>query len=170
MRINILAVLSVILLVPVQGMALEPVSEAHAMIYYQIPFSASKSEQKKHSFGFRMDHTSYKPGNMISYQQMMKKTAAFDFKMGHEGVQGMYVSGVDYLQLYRLRRAAEDEGGDEMADAGDEPTQEEAKKPNPVTKVVGDIGGTIDEVMEIIPLGFLIGGAVGVVLITGAGG
>ena len=170
MRINILAVLSIILLIPVQGMALEPVSEAHAMIYYQIPFSVNKSEQKKHSFGFRMDHTSYKPGNMISYQQMMKKTAAFDFRMGHEGVQGMYVSGVDYLQLYRLQRAAEDEDGDEMAEAGDEPAAEEAKKPNPVTKVAGDIGETIDEIMEIIPLGFLIGGAVGVVLITGAGG
>lgn len=176
MRITILAILSMILLIPVQGMALETVSEAHAMIYYQVPFSANKSEQKKHSFGFRMDHTSYKPGNMISYQQMMKKTAAFDFKMGHEGVQGLYVSGVDYLQLYRLQRAAEDgqseaDGGDEMADAGDEPGQEaEAKKPNPVTKVAGDIGGTIDEIMEIIPLGFLIGGAVGVVLITGAGG
>jgi hypothetical protein len=164
MRINLLAVLSMILLTPVQGMALEPVSEAHAMLYYQVPFSASKAEQKKHSFGFRMDHTSYKHGDMISYQKMMNKTAAFDFKMGHEGVQGMYVSGVDYLQLYRLRRAAEDEGGDEVVEeAADEKT-------NPVKEIAGNMGETIDEIMDIIPLGFLIGGAVGVVLLTGAGG
>jgi hypothetical protein len=32
------------------------------------------------------------------------------------------------------------------------------------------MGETIDEIMDIIPLGFLIGGAVGVVLLTGAGG
>jgi hypothetical protein len=168
MRINLFSVLCLILLVPVKSMALEPVNEAHAMFYYQVPFSASKSEQKKHSFGFRMDHTSYKHGEMIRYQQLMNKTAAFDFKMGREGVQGVYVSGVDYLQLYRLARAAEGENGEEDAEASAE--SDENGKPNPVTKVAGDIGETIDEIMDIIPLGFIIGGAVGVVLITGAGG
>jgi hypothetical protein len=164
MRINLLPILCIVLLLPVKSIALEPVNEAHAMIYYQVPFSANKSEQKKHSFGFRMDHTSYNPGEMIQYSKMVKKTAAFDFKMGHEGVQGMYVSGVDYLQLYRLRKAAEDEGGEEVVDADSE------SKSNPVTEVAGNIGETIDEIMDIVPLGFLIGGAIGVVLMTGAGG
>ena len=164
MRINLLPILCIVLLLPVKSIALEPVNEAHAMIYYQVPFSVNKSEQKKHSFGFRMDHTSYNPGEMIQYSKMMKKTAAFDFKMGHEGVQGMYVSGVDYLQLYRLRKAAEDDSDEVAVDTDTE------NKSNPVTEVAGNIGETIDEIMDIIPLGFLIGGAVGVVLLTGAGG
>lgn len=154
-------------------MALEPVNEVHAMFYYQVPFSASKVVQKKHSFGFRMDQASYEPGQMIQYQQLMNKPAAFDFKMGHEGVQGLYVSGVDYLQRYRLSRAAEDEqSGDENGEEGAEASadSDENGKSNPVTKVAGDIGATIDEIMEMIPLGFIIGGAVALVLVTGAGG
>ncbi len=160
MRTILFSVLSLVLLLPVQSMALEPVNEAHAMFYYQVPFSVNKVEQKKHSFGFRMDRTSYEHGGMIQYQQLMNNTAVFDFKMGHQGVQGLYVSGVDYLQRYRLSRAAEDE------QSGDENGEENAE----ASADSGDIGETIDEIMDIIPLGFLIGGAVGVVLITGAGG
>lgn len=174
MRISLFCILSLIILVPVKSMALEPVNEAHAMFYYQVPFSASKAEQKKHSFGFRMDQASYEPGQMIQYQQLMNKPAAFDFKMGHEGVQGLYVSGVDYLQRYRLSRAAEDEqSGDENGEEGAEASadsDENGKSSNPVTKVAGDIGATIDEIMDMIPLGFIIGGAVALVLVTGAGG
>ena len=173
MRTVLFSILSLVLLLPVQSMALEPINEAHAMFYYQVPFSVNKAEQKKHSFGFRMDRTSYEYGGMIQYQQLMNKTAVFDFKMGHEGVQGLYVSGVDYLQRYRLSKAAEDgqsgaENGEEDAEVSE--GSAEAGKSNPATKVAGDIGETIDEIMDIIPLGFLIGGAVGVVLITGAGG
>ncbi len=163
MRINLLSILCLVLLVPVNSLALEPVSEAHAMIYYQVPFSAGKQEQKKHSFGFRMDHTSYNHGEMIEYQKIMNKKAAFDFKMGHDGVQGMYVSGVDYLKLYRLKKAAEDEGEEESVDA-------ETNKANPVSEVASGIGDTIEELTARIPLGFMIGGIIGIVLITGAGG
>jgi len=146
-------------------MAVEPINEVHAMFYYQVPFGVNRVEQKKHSFGFRMDHASYVPGEMIRYQQLMNQTAAFDFKMGHDGIQGLYVSGVDYLQRYRLNKAAEDENsenGDASGEAG--------KSKNPVTEVAGNIGETIDEIMDSIPLGFLLGGAVGILLLTGVGG
>jgi hypothetical protein len=165
MRIKLISILCLIILVPVKSIALEPVSEAHAMIYYQIPFSASKKVEKKHSFGFRMDHTSYEPGEMIEYQKLMTKTAAFDFKMGWEGVQGMYVSGVDYLQLYRLNRAAEDEGEDAEVESDDSD-----KSPGIAAKVGSDIANTVDELIEIVPLGFAIGGIIAIVLVTGAGG
>ena len=159
MRINLFCILSLIILVPVKSMALEPVNEAHAMFYYQVPFSASKAEQKKHSFGFRMDQASYQPGQMIQYQQLMNKPAAFDFKMGHEGVQGLYVSGVDYLQLYRLRKAAE--GDDEAAaKSGD--------SENPVSAAGSDIADKVRDILDVVPLGFIIGGAVALVLVTGA--
>ncbi len=164
MRIHIISILCLAMLLPIKGMTLEPVNEAHAMFYYQVPFSAGKTEQEKHSFGFRMDHASYEHGEMIQYQQLMNKTAAFDFKMARDGVQGMYISGVDYLQLYRLHRAAEDTEEEDGVDAG----TKEKKSSNPVTTVAGNIGETIDEVMEIIPLGFLVGGVVGIVLVTGA--
>ncbi|NKB36083.1 MAG: hypothetical protein GKR93_02790 [Gammaproteobacteria bacterium] len=166
MRNYLISMLTLILLIPIQSMALEPVNEAHAMFYYQIPFSTAKVAEKKHSFGFRMDHTSYQNGGMIEYQKLMKKTAAFDFKMGHEGVEGMYVSGVDFLQRYRLARAAE--GEEEMAMDDEMATKPETKKPSAISKVGTDVGNTIDDLISIVPLGFAIGGAVAIVLVTGA--
>ncbi len=167
MRINLLSILCLVLLVPVNSMALEPVNEAHAMFYYQVPFSANKAEQKKHRFGFRMDQTSYKYGEMIQYQQLMNKTAMLDFKMGYEGVQGLYVSGVDYLQRYRLARAAEDDQGEaeDDVDASDDADEKDSIG----KKIASDIGNTIEEITDIVPLGFMIGGAIGLVLITGVG-
>lgn len=106
MRLYLLTVFSLLSFMPLQSMALEPVNEAHAMFYYQVPFSANKPEEKKHSFGFRMDHASFEQGDMIQYNQLMTKTAAFDFKLGHKGVESMSFGGVDYLKLYRLNKAA----------------------------------------------------------------
>lgn len=164
MRINLFYLFCLIILAPVKSMALEPVNEAHAMFYYQAPFSASKAEQKKHSFGFRMDQASYEPGQMIQYQQLMNKPAAFDFKMGHEGVQGLYVSGVDYLQLYRLRKAAEGEDG------GDADGARSGDSENPVSAAGSEIADKVRDILDVVPLGFIIGGAVALVLVTGAGG
>jgi hypothetical protein len=77
----------------------------------------------------------------------------------------MYVSGVDYLQLYRLNRAAEDEGEDAEVESDDSD-----KSPGIAAKVGSDIANTVDELIEIVPLGFAIGGIIAIVLVTGAGG
>ena len=168
MRNHLFSFLSLLMLLPLNAQALEPVNEAHAMFYYQVPFSASKVSEKKHSFGFRMDHTSYERGGMIEFQQLMKKTAAFDFKMRHDGVDGMYVSGVDFLQKYRLLRAAE--GEEDMSMDEDMAEKPEVKQPSTISKVGTDIGNTVEDLVSIVPLGFMIGGAIAIVLVSGAGG
>lgn len=160
MRFKPIIMLSVLLMVPVKLFALEPVNEAHAMFYYHVPFGANKVEEKQHSFGFRMDHASYQHGEMIRYSQLMHKPAAFDFKMGKQGIKGMYVGGVDYFKLYKLRRAAEEDGSEAEAD----------DSPNAAEEVASDVSDTIETIIDVVPLGFLIGGAVGVILISGAGG
>ncbi len=161
MRIHLFYMLCLIILVPVKSLALEPVNETLAMFYYQVPFSATKTEQKRHSFGFRMDHASYEYGEMIQYQQLMNKTAAFDLKMGRDGIQGVYVSGVDYLQLYRLNKAAEDDEAEADTESGDSESA--------VSKIGGDVINTVEEVLSMVPLGFMIGGVVAIGLVTGIG-
>jgi hypothetical protein len=157
MRTILFSIVSLIILLPVQSMALEPVNESHAMFYYQVPFSANKVAEKKHSFGFRMDNTSYQHGEMIRYQDLMKKIAAFDFKFGHEGVEGVYVSGVDYLQRYRLLRADGEDAGDEAETSKDSGS-----------RLGKDVHESLVDLVETVPLGFVIGGIIGVVLLTGA--
>ena len=170
MRNHLISLLSLVILLPVNAMALEPVNEAHAMFYYQVPFSTSKVSEKKHSFGFRMDHTSYERGGMIEFQKLMNKTAAFDFKMKHDGIDGMYVSGVDFLQKYRLLKAAEGEEDMEMGSDEEMAEKPEVKQPSTISKVGTDIGNTVEDLVSIVPLGFMIGGAIAIVLVTGAGG
>ncbi len=166
MRTYLIAVVTFLVLAPVQSMAVEPINETHAMIYYKIPFSGAKKPENRPSFGFRMDHTSYQRGEMIEYKDLMNKTAAFDFRMGSEGVQGVYVSGVDFLQRYRLHRQAEGDAG-EMEESME---KAEDKEPGTLTKVGTDIGNTIEDFAAVVPLGFMIGGAIALVLVTGVGG
>lgn len=167
MRSKLIYTIALIFLAPIQSMALEPVNETHAMFYYKVPFSASKKPENKPTFGFRMDHTSYEQGGMIEYQQLMNRTAALDFRMGSDGVQGLYVSGVDYLQRFRLQRAAEDEAGD-MEEGATETA--EKKGPGTMEKVGTDIADTIDEIIHTVPLGFMMGGVIAIVLVSGVGG
>lgn len=170
MRIYLISIITFVILAPVQSMALEPVNESHAMIYYKIPFSASKKPENKPSFGFRMDHTSYERGGMIEYKDLMERTAAFDFRMGHDGLQGVYVSGVDYLQRFRLQRAAEDDA--EMDVDIEDDGMEESKKDEPgaLAKTGTDIANTVEDFISVVPLGFMIGGVIAIVLVSGAGG
>ena len=54
-------------------MALEPVTEPHAMFYYQISLGGEGVRPKSH-FGFRMDQANYRPGQMIDYHGLTQKT------------------------------------------------------------------------------------------------
>lgn len=41
---------------------------------------------------------------------------------------------------------------------------------NPVKDVASDVGNTISDIVETVPMGFLIGGVIAIVLVAGVGG
>ena len=105
MRLNQLILMILTSLLIFSANAAEPTIEPHAMVYYQIPLGVSGYDNKKHSFGFREDRFISQPGQNIDYQKLMKQPAVFDFKMGHQGVQALTISGIDYLQRIRVHNA-----------------------------------------------------------------
>jgi len=106
--------------------ALEPVMESHLMLYYQIPLGGNKIDQRKHSYGFRMDRTIVKSRQPIDYQQLLKQTPMFDIKMGHDGIKALNISGIDYLKKYTVSHANGDEKIiEESTDVGEEVMSEE---------------------------------------------
>lgn len=106
------------------GYAAEPVLEPHAMIYYQIPFGGKDYNERRHSFGFRMDRAVVEPTQYIDYQRLIKQPALLDIKMGRDGIDAMMFAGVDYLKKFRVYQASA--GGQEPSETGqDEIPQEE---------------------------------------------
>lgn len=186
MKTSSFIVLLLLVLTASNAAALEPVMEPHAMVYYQVSFDGEKSKASRPVFGFRVDRVSFSPGGMIEYRQLLKEPAMFDFRVGNKGVEGIYISGVDYLRQYRsIYRADEESGGEtegdtketakagtegdtnETAEAGaEEKKTGELKQP---PKIVRDIGNTINAGMEAAPAGVLMGLALGVALLAGTG-
>jgi len=150
MRTLLLSIVSFFLLA-CNCYAQTPVSEPQAMVYYQIPLGGNNTQQKKHAFGFRMDRTISTDGSSIKYQDLIKKPALVDFKMGYDGVRSLNIAGVDYLRISTVQHA----NGDEDEDSVQTGTDEES---------------IVAEKLRSIPIGAYAGIILGIGLLLGAGG
>lgn len=142
MRSLFIAAVMSLLLLPLQQVNAEQISEAHAMFYYQVPLGAVKAKQKQHSFGFRMDRVDFDAGQMVDQQSLLSRPAVFDFKMSSKGVQGIYTSGNNLLEKYKVNRA--DGEGSSLP--------------------------TLSEMLDDMPVGVFMGICIGIVIISGVGG
>jgi len=117
-----------------------------AMLYVAIPLGTTRNQEQP-SFGFRLDNIEYEQGSVVQYNRLLEKSALVDFRMGAHGIQGIYFSGTDYLQRYRIYRQNQQQDGDASA------TTETGLK----------------EIFTAAPLGVYIGVGLGVGLLLGVG-
>jgi hypothetical protein len=117
-----------------------------AMLYVAIPLG-STNNQEQPSFGFRLDNIDYSQGSIIQYDRLLEQSALMDFRMGTHGIQGIYFSGTDYLQRYRIYRQNQEQTDNTTATA--EPG--------------------LKEIFTAAPLGVYIGIGLGVGLLLGVG-
>lgn len=162
--------------------AFESAVTPHAMIYVSIPFGGNTPERDSLNYGFRLDSIAYTSGEHVDYQRQLQKTAVLDLRMNEHGVDGLYLSGIDYLKLYRANRQNEQEG-DELAAEGDvqeQPAAEESAEAavTEETEVedeeeddgltVGDhIRGVFADMRRTAPMGIWMGAALGIGLLIG---
>lgn len=152
MRILLTGLMSSFIFCSSSAYAIEPVLDQHAMLYYQVPLGASNGHEARHNFGFRFDRTMMQPGEIIQFQSLMRNPAVVDIRMGYDGIRELQLNGIDYVERYYVQNGASAEGtGNGDGEGG---TTEE-KKPG------------LDELMHSIPAGVLIGGAIGIVIVTG---
>jgi hypothetical protein len=160
--------------------AAEPIEEQQALLYYQIPFGGEKKADNTHKFGFRVDRVSIDSttgqySNSSGFSGLMKKPAALDFQMGHQGISAFKLHGHDYLpQLVSMADEAEGEvvktegengeaGGQENVEAkdGEVSETEEAEKKELLK---------YSDVLDQTTVGLIISGTILVLILTGTGG
>jgi len=164
----IMFVLTLTLAAPVA--ADELISEPHALVYFQLPFSGAAPDTRSH-FGLRMDRTQRAAGQALDYREVMARPAVMDLRFNDSGVESLKFGGVDYLARYRALNA--DEAPEPDAGAATEPTEGQEKaeeKPKAEEKTAPEEDKlTMDEVMHKFPPGYFIGVGIGIILLVGVG-
>ena len=166
---------------PAVSTAAGPISEPHALIYFQSHWSG-RAQDTHSSLGLRLDRTAVADDRVVDFQRLLERPAMLELRIGRDGVQTFSVAGTDYAQWYRVHRADEASGS---GDAGQKPaegagapaeggsgdktgatagagkeTQQGAKEEKKLT-----IGGILDAA----PVGVIMGVGLGVFLLTGVG-
>ena len=152
MRTLNIVVGSLLALLPYCSSADDLLMEPHAMIYYQVPFGGGEQPSAA-SFGLRLDRAMVDRQEGIEYRQLLLRPALMDFQFTAHGMQQLSVAGTDYLKLYRIQRAAE-EGAAQGGTA--KPAQTPAKEKTTISKILEDASP-----------GFIIGGGILVLLVSG---
>lgn len=179
-KISMLLLVSV---VSVNSHAFESAMKPHAMVYLTIPLDRTNANQDKFNLGFRIDNVAYTPGEPVNYQALLQHRALIDFRIDNKGLDGIFISGTDYVQLYKVSRQNEDQGsavteGEEPAEstteadaeeeiaAEAEVEEEEEDEDDGLT--VGDrVKGVIADMRSVAPMGVYMGAALGIGLLLG---
>lgn len=151
--------------------AFETAVKPHAMLYVSIPLDGKTYDRDSINYGFRLDNIAYTPGEPVNYQQQLQGTAVLDFRMDEHGMDGLYISGIDYLQMYRVNRQNDDQGSNAEADAttsSDEAVVAEAEEDVDDGLTVGDrIRGVLADMRATAPMGVYMGIGLGIGLLLG---
>jgi len=173
---RIAAITSFVLCVVAGSAAADEVYEPHALLYYQMSFSGS-AQDRKSSFGLRLDQTYHARDEAPDFSRLISRPAFAEFRLDGNGVSSLNIAGTDVMQAYRVLRA-NGEGtapeapaaGEPTAATGTEPAAEEAKEGEAKEEGGGeDEDRSLGDYLEAAPAGYLIGIALGVVLLTGLG-
>ena len=71
-------------------------TEPSATAYWEIPLGTSKTGKEQQAFGFRMDQVVRdNAGNLVSSFSGNSRAPVVDFRFNAEGMQGVYVRGVN---------------------------------------------------------------------------
>lgn len=161
--------------------AFESAVKPHAMLYLSIPLDGTGSKQDKLTYGFRLDNIEYTAGEPVNYQQQLQRTAVMDIRMDKHGLDGVYVSGKDYVELYHVMKQNEEAAAGETAAKDAAATTDETAASTDATAdaeatteeaddglTVGDrIKGVFADMRAVAPMGIYMGAVLGVVLLLG---
>lgn len=154
MRLLNMVVMLILTTVSANSMADDLAINPQGMFYISIPFDGPSFSEHKSNYGFRFDSHAYSRYDRISYIQQLDRPAVFDFKLAPEGIEGIYISGINYYQMYKVYKQNEDE---EEFDYEDQ------------VSVMDEIKGTISDMSNIAPIGVWIGAGLGIGLLLGSG-
>ena len=151
MRFTIFIITLILTTVSNRTMAVETGVNPQAMFYISIPFDNTMSASDKTTFGFRLDSHAYSRFDNVPYIRQLDRHAVFDFKMTSKDIEGIYFSGIDYYQIYKVNRQNED--GDQSSDE---------------IGVTDEVRGILLDMTSKAPMGVWIGIGLGIGLLMGS--
>lgn len=132
--------------------AVETGMNPQAMVYISIPFDGNSQQDDTTTFGFRLDGHAYSRFDRVSYMEQLNRPAVFDLRVESGAIEGIYLSGINYYQLYRLHRQNEEEDTDYEDQVS----------------VTDSIRGILSDMTDVAPMGVWIGVGLGVGLLLGS--
>lgn len=161
MRFPIMLVVLMFTAAPVLADSL--VSEPHALVYYQLPFSGSAQETRAR-FGLRLDRTVHEAGAPVEFRSLMGRPAVMDLRFGNAGMESFSFAGVDYLARYRALNADAEQAPAEQAPTEQAPAESGTQKPadKPATE---EDKLTMGKILDEAPMGYIIGAGIGLLLL-----
>ena len=162
MRISTAVAAVLLSIVSANSMAFETNVKPHAMFYVTVPLGGPGPDQDKATFGFRLDNIYVDPATSgyVDYHRQLQQPAVFDLRMDRHGLDGIYVSGIDYLQLYKVNRQNEEEG----VVVEETQAEEDYEEALPLSD---RIRGVFADMRSIAPMGIWIGAGLGIGLLLG---
>lgn len=83
--------------------------EPSATAYWEIPLGVSKTGKEQQAFGFRMDqNVRDNAGNLVSSFSGATRAPVVDFRFNAEGMQGVYVRGVNMAPPAAMKMGVEE--------------------------------------------------------------
>ena len=152
MRITTVIVTLVLSIISTNTIAFETGVNPQAMFYVSIPFDGSAFKKEKTTFGFRLDSHAYSRYDNVHYVRQLDRPAVFDFKLEPGGIEGVYISGIDYYKLYQIHKQNEGEEDIEYEDQ---------------VSIIDEIKFIIADMTNIAPMGVWIGAGLGIGLLVG---
>ncbi len=135
-----------------QVSAYELTPQPQAMLYYKFSVGGTGMQRAFSTFGLRVDTVTYSARGVANYDELIHRPAVFDLRMGRRGVEGIYISGIDYFKLYKVNRQ-----NDEQNDADDESGRSAGES----------VKAVIENIRDTAPMGFYIGAGLGIALLLG---
>lgn len=151
---RLLMILTALLsMVPCQAGAFETAFGSQAMLYVHVPLDARQDAGSGTTFGLRLDNVARRADRRIEFSGIPHTPALLDFRLSRRGMDGIYISGRDYLEAYRILRQNEGEQGiyDDQTTVGD------------------SVRGIISDMTSVAPMGIWIGAGLGIGLMMGVG-
>ncbi len=152
MRLVYLVISLLLTTVSANTMADDLAINPQAMFYISIPFDGPRYTEDKTTYGLRFDSHAYSRYDKVSYLKQLDRGAVFDFKLTPGEIEGIYLSGINYYQLYKVYKQNEEE----EIDYEDQ------------VSVMDEIKGTISDMSAIAPIGVWIGAGLGIGLLLGS--
>jgi len=144
----------VLFLVSLKSLAIEPILDQQATLYFNMSFDAGYKKTLVSNYGLRFDRGLIQSDSVMTISQLIAKPAIFDLQLNKYGIKAIELNGINYTDDNYIYNATEAD-----TEVVTENTKETIDEPKKKTK-------GLTHYINKAPTGVLIGIIIGVVALV----